>query len=134
MMGAYALSRSRKDLPNLRVIFPSDYTLLPARVAFVSKDARHPAAGRLWLDYLLSARGQAVLGNSVELFPIRRDVEARLSARGLLDRIGRAARPIGPAPGLTSSLRPDRRDAFVASWRKRIGSARPASCSPPQSD
>lgn len=124
VMGAYALSRSTRDLPNLGVVFPRDYTLVLTRVAFVSKAAAHPAAARLWLDYLLSPRGQRVLGNSVDLFPIRRDVTAKLTAAGLMTRLGEAARPIPLTRALADTLKPARREAFIRDWTGGIAGAR----------
>lgn len=122
IMGAYALSRSEKDLPDLKIVFPSDYTLLLSRVAFVSKQALHPNAGRLWLDYLLSARGQEVLGNHIDLFPVRKDIESKRSASDLLQRLGKGATPIPLNARTAASLEPGRHTALVADWTQRTGS------------
>jgi iron(III) transport system substrate-binding protein len=128
MMGAYAISRAAKDLPNLGVVFPRDYTLLLSRVAFVSKYARHPNAGRLWLDYLLSKRGQTILGNAIELYPIRGDVEARFTAFALRRELGSSASPIRLDSRLSEPLEPKRRQDFIENWQSTIGAARPSAC------
>ena len=88
MMGAYALSRSKKDLPHLGVVYPDDYTLALSRVVIINKAAAHPNAARLWLDYMLSARGQKVMGDAMELYPIRNDVDAAFTAAGLRRDLG----------------------------------------------
>lgn len=116
MMGAYALSRSHKDLPNLGVVFPSDYTMVLSRIAFVSKRAAHPNAARLWLDYLLSARGQKVLGDAIELFPIRDGVEARYTAAKLRAAIGPGALAVPIDMSLVEPMTPATRDRVMASW------------------
>jgi len=121
MMGAYALSRSRKDLPNLGVVFPSDYTLVLSRIAFVSKRATHPNAARLWLNYLLSARGQKVLGDAIELFPIREGVEARYTAAKLRGAIGPAVREVPLDMSLAEAMKPGVRNPILASWRVAAG-------------
>ena len=124
MMGAYAISRGAKDLPNLAVVFPSDYTLMLTRVVFVGKRAQHPNAARLWLDYMLSARGQAVLGNQIDLYPIRIDVKSKFTAQALLEKIGRAAAPIRLDPALATNLERQRQAAFKDAWTGRIATAK----------
>ena len=57
IFGSYALGRSKKD-PNLGIVLPKDYTLVTSRVTFISKKAKNPNAAKLFLDYLLSKRGQ----------------------------------------------------------------------------
>jgi len=124
MMGAYALSRSKKDLPNLGVIFPCDYTLVLSRVILLSKRAAHPNAARLWLDYTLSARGQKVLGDALELYPIRSDVEATYTAAQLRAAIGPSLRPIAIDMRLAEPLEPARHEALIAEWSAAIGAVR----------
>jgi len=51
IFGSYALSRSKKD-PNLGIVLPKDYTMVTSRVAFISKKAKNPNAGKLFLDYI----------------------------------------------------------------------------------
>lgn len=121
MMGAYALSRSKKDLPNLGVVFPRDYTLVLSRVILLSKRAEHPNAARLWLDYTLSARGQKVLGDALELYPIRSDVEAAYTAAQLREAIGPSLRPIPINMRLAEPLEPARHEALIAEWSAAIG-------------
>ena len=124
IMGAYAISRSAKDLPKLGVVFPRDYTLLLTRVAFVSRKAAHPNAARLWLDYLLSPRGQKILGDAIELYPIRQDVEARFTASKLLAQLGPAAWPIRPDLSLVHALESPERRAVLRGWAAAM--SRPA--------
>ena len=124
MMGAYALSRAKKDLPNLGVAFPNDYTLVLSRIAFVSKRATHPAAARLWLDYLLSARGQTIMGNALDLFPIREGVDAALTAASLRAKVGRAIRPIAVDMHLADSHDPTRHFALIARWKTTLTGVR----------
>ncbi|MEZ5476924.1 MAG: hypothetical protein R3E95_05405 [Thiolinea sp.] len=64
VLGSYAQADLSR-YPELGMILPGDYTLVMSRIAFVSKRARNPAlAHRFFLDYLLSLRGQSLLGNS----------------------------------------------------------------------
>ncbi|HEY4998265.1 MAG TPA: ABC transporter substrate-binding protein, partial [Usitatibacter sp.] len=75
VLGSYALVRAKKD-PNLGVVLPKDFTLVLSRVIFIGKKAQHPNAAKLWVDYVLSKRGQKMIGSDVELFAVRDDIEA----------------------------------------------------------
>ena len=117
IMGAYALSRSRKDLPGMGVVIPQDYTVVLSRVMFISKHAKHPNAAKLWSDYMLSARGQKVLGDALELFAIRDDVDAQYTAAKLNQELGGRAKPIPLNMDITEYLEPQKSQEFVARWR-----------------
>ena len=67
VLGSYALVRAKKD-PSLGVVLPKDYTLVLSRVMFIGKQAKNPNAAKLWTDYILSQRGQKLIGGDVELF------------------------------------------------------------------
>ena len=120
IMGAYALVRSKKELPNLGVVMPRDYTLVLSRVMFISRHAVHPNAARLWADYMLSQRGQKILADAIELFCVRDDVEGEYTAGKLAKRIGGAARPIPLDPSIAASLEPQAHRNFVARWKTSL--------------
>lgn len=107
VVGSYALERAHAD-PRLGVVFPQDYTIVASRVAFVARGARHPAASRLFLDFLLSRDGQSLLARAW-LPPVRSDIP------GL--RLGpEQARPIRGGPQLFVNLDPVKRQRFLADW------------------
>ena len=80
IFGSYALSRSKKD-PNLGIVLPCDYTMVTSRVAFISKGAKNPNAAKLFLDYLLSKRGQDIVANKADLYSLRSDVEGEATLK-----------------------------------------------------
>lgn len=107
VVGSYALERARAD-PSLRVVFPRDYTIVASRVALIARDAPHPAAARLFLDFLLSRPGQVLLGRN-GLPPVRTDVPAlRLEPE--------QARPVPGGPQLFVNLDPVKRRRLLAEW------------------
>ena len=61
-LGSYALDEAERN-PNLGVVFPTDYTLVMSRIAMIPATSRHPNAARLFLDFLLSAKGQSLLAH-----------------------------------------------------------------------
>lgn len=97
LVGSYALSRARHD-PSIGVVVPEDYTMVLSRMAVLSKTATHPNAGKLWLDYLLSRRGQTVLAIRSDLFSIRSDVPRQFATPHLSDRQTMGAIVVGPPP------------------------------------
>lgn len=115
ILGSYALDRARTD-PALGVVLPQDYTLVMSRVMFIARQARHPNAARLWIDYILSRRGQAVLANSSGLFSIRDDVAGDATAARLKEQLRGALRPIAIGAGLLTYLDQMKRRDFLRKW------------------
>lgn len=107
VIGSYALERARTD-PRLGVVFLQDYTLVTSRIAFIAREATHPAAAKLFLDFLLSREGQSLLAKR-SLWPVRTDVPAR--------RLSEAqARPIRVGPQLLVNLDRVKRQRFLRDW------------------
>ncbi|MFP5405134.1 MAG: ABC transporter substrate-binding protein, partial [Gammaproteobacteria bacterium] len=118
LFASYALLRAKKD-PGIAVVYPKDYTLVVSRVTFIAKNAGHPNAAKLWLDYLLSKRGQTVVSNA-ELGSIRGDVEGATTMAGLTRTLGAALKPIPIGPELLGYLDQTKRLAFLKEWEKAI--------------
>jgi iron(III) transport system substrate-binding protein len=117
VIGSYALTRARRD-PSIGVVLPKDYTLVMSRIALLSKEAPHPNAGRLWLDYLLSQRGQSVLANRAELGSIRADVAGEFTAETLRRTLGPSVKAIGVGPTLLVFLDQSKRLEFLRRWQQ----------------
>src|SRR5262245_28937394 len=94
VIGSYVVLRQRKD-PDLGLVYPGDYVLVMSRVAFITKNARRPNAGKLFMDYLLSARAQKIMANQATLFSLRDDVDGPYSAGALAKELGSRLKPIG---------------------------------------
>ena len=110
-------ARRQADNPDMGVIFPSDYTLVISRVAFVAADAPHPNAGKLWLDYMLSQRGQTVLAGEGGLYSLRDDVEGDYSAASLTAAHGDVLRPVPINLDILQNLDRTFADDFLAKWK-----------------
>jgi iron(III) transport system substrate-binding protein len=116
IFGSYALGRSKKD-PNLGIILPKDYTMVTSRVAFISKHAKNPNAGKLFLDYLLSKRGQDIVANKADLYSLRSDVEGEATIKRVTQLIGDKARPVPIDQTLLENLDQTKRLAFLSKWQ-----------------
>src|SRR6476660_470995 len=120
ILGSYALVRAKKD-PNLGVVLPKDYTLVLSRVLFIGKNAKNPNAAKVWTDYILSARGQKLIGSDVELFSIRSDVDAEYTAASLNKQLGNNVKPIPVSSEIVAYLDPKKRLEFLGAWKAALG-------------
>jgi iron(III) transport system substrate-binding protein len=123
VLGPYAEAYARQH-PALRVGYLHDYTLVLSRVAFISRRSPRPAAARLWLEHLLSRRGQAALAMTSGLYAVREDVDPRRTATALRRQLGASARPIALAPGLMAHLDRSKRAEFLNHWHRELTVAR----------
>jgi len=114
--GSYALQAQRND-PRLGVVYPMDYVLAASRIALIARAAPHPNAARVFLDYLLSRRGQEVLAQRCSLFSIRTDVEGATSAAALSRMLGARLKPIHVGPSLLVYLDASKRVDFLRRWK-----------------
>lgn len=119
IFSSYALLRAKKD-PSIGIVYPKDYTMVMSRVMFASKTAKNPNAAKLWVDYILSKRGQTVIANQAELGSIRADVEGDQTLAGLTKTLGNTLRPIPVGPELLAYLDQTKRLEFLKQWQQAI--------------
>lgn len=121
VLGSYALVRAKTD-PSIGVVLPKDYTLILSRVLFISKNAKHVNAAKLWLDYMLSQRGQTIIANDSKLYAIRADVKGDTTSADLTKLVGAAnLKPLPVSPMLLQYLDPTKRLAFLRQWKETAG-------------
>lgn len=116
---AYALTRAKKD-PSLGIVLPKDYTLVISRVMFIAKKAKNPNAAKLWLDFVLSKKGQEIIASKADLYAIRPDVEGETTASGLKKQLGDALRPVSIGTGLLTYLDQSKRLDFLKQWNGTV--------------
>ncbi len=116
---AYALTRAQKD-PSIGIVLPKDYTLVISRVMFIAKNARNPNAAKLWLDFVLSKKGQEIIANKADLYAIRPDVEGETTASNLKRQLGDALRPVAIGTGLLTYLDQAKRLEFIKQWNSAV--------------
>jgi iron(III) transport system substrate-binding protein len=119
MIGSYALAKQQKD-GSLAIVYPRDYTLVITRIALIPKAAKHPNAAKVFLDYLLSARGQDEMSRA-HLFAIRPDVSGQATAAALQKQLGAALRPLPVSPQLLDDLDPAKRLPLMTKWQAALG-------------
>ena len=116
IFNSYAALRAKKD-PSIGIVIPKDYALVMSRVTFISKTAKNPNAAKLWLDYILSKRGQTIIANQSELGSIRSDVEGEMTVAGYTKLLGNAAKPIPVSTDLLAFLDQTKRLDFIKQWQ-----------------
>jgi len=123
VIGSYAMARARMD-PSIAVVLPKDYTLVLSRVMFIVKGAPHPNAAKLWVDFLLSQRGQALLATKAGLPSVRGDVTGDYTAAKMTKALGTSLRPIGVGPGLLVYLDRVKQEEFRKQWNEATAGAK----------
>lgn len=115
--GSYAAVQLAKN-PGVGVVMPSDYTLSRSRVVFLMKSAQHPNAARLFLDLLVSKRGQQLLADESKIYAIREDLSTEFSGAALRGKLGDALKPIPISEDLLERVMNDEnRLAFVKQFQ-----------------
>jgi len=120
ILGSYAETRAKTD-PSIGVAYPTDYTLVLSRVSFISKKSRNKNAARLWLDYLLSQKGQDIMANQSDLGSIRDDIPGDNDVDGMTKKLGAALKPIPVNESLLEYLEQKPRLDFIKEWRTAAG-------------
>jgi ABC-type Fe3+ transport system substrate-binding protein len=113
VLGSYAMTRAAED-PRIAVVAPEDYTLVLSRAAMIPKGAANPTAAGLFIDFLLSDAGRAVLADQF--------LVAREGAGGLPEDDASLYRPIRLTPALLLGLDSQKRASFLARWRATFSS------------
>ncbi len=123
LLTSYAKGRIKHDLPNLAIMLPRDDTLIMTRVMFITRNAAHPNAAKLWVDYLLSKRGQEMLAKA-DLGSLRTDVEDDATPTALGKRPDLVVRPIPVSAELITNLESAQRMKFLQQWSAEVSNAR----------
>ena len=116
MIGSYAFEAQATN-PDIGVIMPEDYTLVMSRIAMIPAAAPHSNAAKLFLDYLLSRKGQKQLALRY-MRPVRRDVPVRPALR----IAGVPARAIRVGPALLIDQDRLTRAHFLEHWKSAMAS------------
>jgi len=114
MLGSYPYHSQN---PQIRIVQPRDYFIKTSRIAFISKQSTHPAAARLFLDYLLSREAQKLIAAG-HLGAIRADA-------GDHTYNGKQSWPVRVGPSLLADFDQMRRRRLLEPWQARAGAETP---------
>ena len=116
VLGSYALARQQAGAP-IGISLPRDYTLWLTRTILIPRAAGNPTTAKLFVDYLLSARGQAVLAAVPGLRPILRPGSDQAD---FPPERAASAQPITVGPALLTFLDRMKRERFLADWNAAL--------------
>ncbi|TKV70537.1 ABC transporter substrate-binding protein [Rhizobium sp. AU243] len=119
IIGSYALDWVKQS-PNLGVHFAKDYTPAFSRLIMKTKDAPHPNAAKLFIDFMLSTEGQSLLAES-GLPSVREDVSTGLNIKTLNERVGGGLKPIAVDEGVLEYMDQMKRVQFLNDWKAALG-------------
>lgn len=115
LLGSYANIHA-DNFPNIEIVYPEDYTLAVSRTVIIPKNAKNADVAHIFLEYLLSRRGQKVLTEQSRLTAVRPEVAETI---GALVREGNGQgqlRPISLGPGLLVYLDEQKKARFAELW------------------
>ncbi len=116
---AYNNAPISQKLSSWKTWIPDNAVLASYYVQAINADAPHPAAARLWEEYLFSDEGQNLWLKGAA-FPVRYDA---MKAAGTLDKAAAAALPaVTGTPVVPTQAENDKATAYLkANWTKAIG-------------
>jgi two-component system sensor histidine kinase TctE len=119
VLGSYALRHIRLQ-PNLRIVLPEDYVVAAARTIVIPRKAPHPALAKKFVNYVLSATGQAIVAEAfgLSVTGLGTDRE-QMKTRYLADKPGVLSFPTLGLPALTY-LDLIKREQFVKAWQQIV--------------
>lgn len=116
IVGSYALIAAQKN-DSLGVVIPEDYVMAVSRVMLIPKNAPHPNAAKLFVDYMLSKRGQELSAKRMfgTVRPDTIEVPSAIPVE-LKDKV----RPIRVGPEALTYLDQAKRLNFLREWQKAL--------------
>ncbi len=119
VLGSYALARLQNS-PDLGILYPQDYTTVLSRLALIPKAAKSQEAGKLFLEYLLSERGQTVLTQDAKMNAVHPAVQSTGPEEILAGQQQSSMQPIKVGPGLLVYLDQVKRRKTINQWNKAL--------------
>lgn len=120
LLGSYANIRAEAS-PDLEVVYPEDYTLAVSRTIIIPRGAPNADVAHVFLEYLLSRRGQGILTEQSRLSAVRPEVAGKVGDLVRAGNSGGQLRPIPLGPGLLVYLDRQKRERFLALWGPATG-------------
>jgi iron(III) transport system substrate-binding protein len=116
VVGSEAIKRAKRD-PSVGIQFTFDYNLVLSRLIYIRKNSPHPNAAKLWLDYVLSRRGQQQM-QIADLYPIRGDIEGVEPGVVMLRKAPGVVKFFPYNGKFAAAIEPARVAEFDSRWRR----------------
>lgn len=115
VLGAYAYAKAVTH-PNLKVLIPDDYVLVSPRTALINRHSEHLDIAKLFIDFLLSTKGQTIAANHPGLGSILPNIEGTWSVDNIEKNAKGVIKYLEINPTLLVGLDQRRRSQFINTW------------------
>ena len=119
ILGSYAADWASRN-PDVGIVLPEDYTVVMSRIGLVPAAARSPDLGRKYLEYFMSAAGQAVMARELQIAAVNPDVSGENTANSMQANFGAQLRPVPVSPGLMVYLDQVKRSRLIKRWNDAL--------------
>lgn len=119
ILGSYAAEAAARN-PDLGVILPEDYTIVTSRIGLVPRAAANPDLGRLFLEFFMSAEGQTIMAEQLQIAALNPDVSGANTANAMQEALGNQLRPVPVSPGLMVYLDQVKRARLIRRWNDAL--------------
>ncbi|MFD1942659.1 ABC transporter substrate-binding protein [Paradevosia shaoguanensis] len=119
ILGSYAADWATRN-PDLGIVLPKDYTTVMSRIGLVPKAASAPDLGRKYLEFMMSARGQAVLAQDMHIAAINPQVSGPNTMAAMRAEADAPLSPVPVGPGLMVYLDQVKRMRLIDRWNMAL--------------
>ncbi len=119
ILGSYAAEAASRN-PDLGIVLPRDFTIVTSRIGLVPKASENPDLGRLLLDFFMSAEGQTIMAEKLQIAALNPDVDGDNTANAMQAALGNQLRPVPVSPGLMVYLDQVKRARLIKRWNDAL--------------
>ncbi|MDC9822269.1 ABC transporter substrate-binding protein [Devosia sp. ZB163] len=119
ILGSYAAEAAARN-PDLGIVLPADYTIVTSRIGLVPKAAANPELGRRYLEFFMSAEGQTIMAQQLQIAALNPDVTGDNTANAMQQALGNQLRPVPVSPGLMVYLDQVKRARLIRRWNDAL--------------
>ena len=119
ILGSYAAEAAARN-PDLGIILPADYTIVTSRIGLVPTAAVEPELGRAFLEFFMSAEGQTIMAEQLQIAALNPTVEGANTANSMQQALGNQLRPTPVSPGLMVYLDQVKRARLIRRWNEAL--------------
>lgn len=119
ILGSYAAEAAARNA-DLGIMLPKDYTIVTSRIGLVPKAAKNADLGRRYLEFFMSAEGQTIMAQQLQIAALNPAVTGDNTANAMQQALGAQLRPVPVSPGLMVYLDQVKRARLIRRWNDAL--------------
>ncbi len=119
ILGSYAAEAAARN-PDLGIVLPADYTIVTSRIGLIPAAAANPDLGRMYLEFFMSAEGQTIMAEQLQIAALNPEVTGDNTANAMQQALGNQLRPVPVSPGLMVYLDQVKRARLIRRWNDAL--------------